>query len=541
MAQFLFGNEITKATKQPDVEENKQVPAITPKTDEDGSLTVVTGNVFGQIIDIDGMIKNDSELITRYRSMADHPALNKAITSIVNEAIINEPEEETVKIDLSKTKFSAGIKSKIEDEFDTILNLLNFEQMGYEIFRRWYVDGRIYYHAMVDFDNQAKGIQELRYIDPRKIRRIKEVQMQPQGRNDATLVKPVNDYYLFNENGFGVNNSALRPAGSNDGTVNRSFKISKDAIVQVTSGLMDETGKTVVSYLHKAVIPLNKLNMLEQAVIIYRLSRAPERRVFTVDVSGMQPAKAEQYLNQLITNAKNKIAYDPTTGQVTDQRKFNTMMEDIWLPNRDGKGTTVDTLPGGENLGRMEDVEYFKNVLYQSLEIPTSRLSNDDVYTLGRATEISREEIAFEKFITRLRSRFSLVILKSLRLQLLLKRIITTDDWDVNANLIGMQYAKDNLFAELKNNEVMMGRLGLMQMIEPYIGRYYSNDTIRRTILRQTEEDMKDEDKLIAKEKNDPQYLQPLSDDMESGGGGGGMLGAPEQQLALPAPQSQQR
>jgi hypothetical protein len=546
----LFGYPITKATKLPDLEEDKKLQAFTPRQDDDGSLTVVAGNMFGQIVDVEGMIKSDSELISRYRSMSDHPAINSAVTSIVNEAIINEPEDETVKIDLSKTKFAKSVRIKVEEEFDNILNLLNFEQNGYEIFRRWYIDGRLYYHAMVDFKKPADGIQEMRYVDPRKIRRIKEVQMDPSkgGSNtDTTLVKPSQDYYLFNENGFG-RDAATNIAGGTPSYAKNSFKISKDAIVHVTSGLMEETGKSVVSYLHKAVVPLNQLNMLEQAVVIYRLSRAPERRVFTVDVTGMQPAKAEQYMAQLITNAKNKVSYDPTTGQVSDQRKFQTMFEDFWLPNRDGKGTKVDTLPGGQNLGQMEDVEYFQKKLYQSLEVPVSRLMSDDVYTLGRATEISREEIAFEKFITRLRSRFSLLLLKTLRLQLLLKRVITVEDWDNNVNLIGFQYAKDNLFAELKDNEVMMGRLNVMMTIAPYVGRYYSDTWVRRNIAKQTDEDIKDMDKEIKDDKNNPQYLEALGDDMQPGMGAlppGGDDGQDQQggppQKSLAAPQQQDR
>lgn len=516
----LFGLEVSKQTKLPEFEENKKLESFTPRVDDDGSLNVVAGSIFGQLIDIEGTIKNDSELITRYRNMADHPAVNSAVTAIVNEAIINEPEEETVKIDLANTKFGAGVKSKIEEEFDNILTLLNFEQNGYEIFRRWYIDGRLYYHAIIDNNKPADGVQEFRYVDPRKIRRIKEVALTPKNGTNVQLVKPVKDYYLFNEAGFTKDNQSQMQGTAGMGI--DSIKIAKDAIVHVTSGLMDANGKSVVSYLHKAIVPLNKLNMLEQAVIIYRLSRAAERRVFSVDVSGMQPSKAEDYMSRLITNMKNKTVYDPTTGTVSDQRKFATMFEDIWLPNRDGKGTKVETLPGGENLGKMEDVEFFQQRLYQSLEVPISRLTNDDVYTLGRATEISREEISFEKFITRLRSRFSLVLLKCLRLQLLLKRIISPDDWETNMNLIALQYAKDNLFAELKNNEVMMARLGLLQMIEPYIGRYYSNEQIRSEVLKQTDEDIKKIDKQIDKEANDPQYLDPLGDDMTEGGGNGG-------------------
>lgn len=511
MADFL-DFKINKNLESPEDKDDKRLESFAPKEDEDGAITLIQGNVYGQYIDIEGQMKGDSEAITRYRSMAEHPSLNVAITSIVNEAIVIEPEEPTVSLDLKDLKgMSNGTKKKVEEEFDEVLRLFNFEQMGYEMFRRWYIDGRLYYHAVIDNGKKADGIKELRYIDPRKIRKVREVETKPKGSQEANSIKTKREFYLFNENGFGKDKlSSIQGAGTHatGGTV----KIAKDAIIHVTSGLMDASGQQVISYLNKAIRPLNMLTMLEDSVVIYRLSRAPERRVFYVDVSGMQRSKAEQYMNSLITNFKNKVVYDSESGTVRDQRKFATMFEDFWLPRRDGgKGTEVTTLPSGENLGRIEDVEYMQRRLYQALEVPFSRLNPEDVYSLGRATEISREEIAFEKFITRLRSRFSAVLLNTLRLQLLLKNVISVDDWAKMKNDFAIIYAKDNLFAELKQAEMLQSRYGLVNMISPYIGRYNSDTWVRRTILKQTEEEMREMDKEIKEDKNNPQYaIEPM-------------------------------
>ena len=531
----IFGWVIGKKVTSPAEEPEKQLASFVPPTNEDGLVTVASGGGF-QYIDLDGIVKNDSELITRYRTMAQHPSLNVAITSIVNEAIVNEPEQETVSIELKRLKsIPDATKRKIETEFANILALYNFEENAYNMFKRWYVDGRIYYHAMVDPKNIAAGIQEFRYIDPRKIRKIKEVKVKPraQGTVAGEEIIPNSEFYIFNENGFGRDNASTMQTPGQRST-EQYLKISKDSIIHVTSGEMDVQEKTVISYLHKAIRPLNMLTMLEDAVVIYRLSRAPERRVFYVDVSGLPKAKAEQHMSALMTNMKNKVVYDSETGSVRDTRKFSTMMEDIWLPRRGEKGTQVDTLPGGENLGKIEDVEYFQKRMYQALEIPTSRLNAEDVYTLGRATEISREEIAFEKFVTRLRTRFSLVLLNALRLQLILKNIIKPEDWDEIKNKIALVYAKDNLFAELKDNEVQQGRLNLLMEWTPYVGRYISNTSIRSQVLKQTEEEIKAEDKLIESEKSMQQYIEPLEGDDGGMGGGFGdqqQGGQPNQQM----------
>lgn len=506
--RLAFG--IKKLTEKTPEAAKQALESFTTPVNEDGLVTVSQGNSYNQYVDLDGIIKNDSELISRYRVMSDHPTLNTAITYIVNEAIVNEPESPTVTIELKNVKaIPDATKRKVEEEFDNILALYNFEANGYEMFKRWYIDGRLYYHAIVDANNQKAGIKELRYIDPRKIRKIQEVNIKPKLNTGEEVITPSKEFFIFNENGFGTENASnlQRPAMQSP---SQYVKISKDTIIHVTSGQMDASGKTVTSYLHKAIRPLNLVTMLEDAVVIYRLSRAPERRVFYVDVQGMPKAKAEQHFNALITNMKNKVVYDSETGTVRDSRKFATMFEDIWLPRRNGVGTAVDTLPGGENLGKIEDVEYFQNILYKSLEIPVSRLSQE-TYSLGRATEISRDEISFEKFVTRLRSRFSLVLLNTLRLQLILKNIISIEDWDEIKNRISIIYTKDNLFAELKENEVEMGRLNLLMQYQSYVGTYVSHDTLRRKVLRQTDQNIAEEDKLIKQEQSNPQYMPPVA------------------------------
>lgn len=526
----IFGYEITRKVGAATDEEVK-APSFTPKAEDDGAMTVIQGSHAGSVVDIDGTIASDSELITRYRAMSDHPALDVAITSIVNEAIINEPENDTVQLDLEKIEtLPNATKEKIEKEFKNILRLFNFDMNGYEIFRRWYVDGRLYYHAMIDPADIAGGVKEFRYIDPRKIRLVRQIKTAPAQNNSRTIqgtqanaVRSVEEYYVFSEKGFAKEDlSAVQNAGAAQGML----KISKDAIIHITSGQMDARGKSVVSYLHKAIRPLNQLTMQEDSMVIYRLARAPERRVFYVDVSGMPRAKGEQYLRQTMQNFKNKVVYDSTTGEVKDSRKFATMFEDFWLARRDGgKGTEITTLPGGQNLGDIEDIVYMQKRLYQALNVPVSRVEPEAMYSLGRATEISRDEIGFEKFITRLRARFSILILNALRLQLLLKRIISQEDWDDIKNDISFKYAKDNLFAELKDTEMWNGRLMVATQFEPYIGRYFSNEWVRRNIFKQSEEQMDEEDKRIIGEEGMNQYEPKMLD----GGPGGGPQGGPGQ------------
>lgn len=513
----LFGYDSNKeptatSAMDPSKPEQKNISFVTDVND-DGAVVVSGGGAYGMYVDVDGIIRNDSDRITQYRTMSDHPALDIAVTSIVNEAIINEPEVDTVAIDLSDCpSLPKATKKKVEAEFKNILNLLNFDLNGYEIFRRWYIDGRLFYHAIIDPKNVNGGIIELRYIDPRKIRKVREVETIPLAANAAQgagqMVKTKAEYYVFNERGFTREDLSSIP---NSGSAAGSLKISKDAIIHITSGQMDAAGKSVVSYLHKAIRPLNQLTMLQDSMVIYRLARAPERRIFSVDVSGMPKAKAEQYLKSVMNNFKTKITYDSATGEVRDDRKFMSMFEDFWFARRDGgKGTEVDTLPGGENLGEIDDILYMQRQLYQSLNIPVSRIESESTYTLGRATEISREEVGFEKFVTRLRARFSIVFLNALRVQLLLKNIINPDDWEAIKNTISFIYSKDNLFAEMKMNEVMTGRLTTLQLMEPYIGRFFSNEQVRREVLHQTEEMMDEIDEQIEKEKSIAQYAPPM-------------------------------
>jgi hypothetical protein len=513
----LFGFQISKAVKDTSDEEKPNQVSFIPKED-DGATVVSSAGAYGQYVDLDGSIQTDSELITRYRTMAEHPSLATAITSIVNEAIINEPEDDTVAIDLDKVEtIPDGTKEKIEDEFKNILRLYNFDLEGYEIFKRWYVDGRLFYHAIIDSNNTKDGIKELRYIDPRKIRKVREVVKKPMtgrvggnaGPEAGDQVQQQREFYIFNDKGFTREDlSAIQQGG---GVSTGLLKISKDAIVHITSGQMDSRGKSVVSFLHKAIRPLNVLTMIEDSSVIYRISRAPEKRIFYIDTSGMSRAKGEQYMKQTITNFKNKIVFDSATGQVKDQRKFSTMFEDFYLARRDGgKGTEITTLPPGQNLDQIEDIVYFQKRLYQALEVPTSRLDPEQMFTLGRVGEITRDEVAFEKFITRLRARFSTILLNTLRLQLLLKNIITGDDWEKMKNDIAFVYAKDSVWAELKDNEVMNGRIAVAMGMVPFIGRYFSEEYVRKNVFKQTEEMQKEEDKKIQGEKGMEQYAQPI-------------------------------
>jgi hypothetical protein len=515
--QFL-GFNISRASKDEEGQLPPSVPAFTPEQDDDGAQIVSGSGAYGQFIDMGGNVQVDSELITRYRTMSAHPSLDIAVSAIVNEAIVNEPEEPTVVIDLTAVDdLGEPIKQKITQEFNNILAMLNFELMGYEIFRRWYVDGRLFYHAMIDTKKPKEGIVELRYIDPRKIKKVREIKTVPM--RGKTLVpgapmdqtETVSEFYLFSEKGFGKEDLSPAPLS---GKSSSAYKIAKDSIIQVTSGQMDPSGRSVISYLHKAIRPLNMVTMLEDSMVINRVVRGPERRIFYVDVSGMQKSKGEQYMKSVMNSFKNKVVYDSTTGEIRDNRKFMTMFEDFWLPRRDGgKSTEVVPLPGAQNMDQIADVEFAQQKLYQALGIPLSRFSSDAAFSLGRAGEISREEVAFEKFVTRLRSRFSTLFLAALRLQLILKGIMTEDDWEKIKNKITFAYAKDNVFAELKQNEVMMGRANLLMTLQPFIGRFYSNEYIRAHICKQTEEEIREIDAQIAKEVTVPQYQMPEEQD----------------------------
>ena len=420
------------------------------------------------------------------------PELETAIDEIVNEAIVNDDKSKGVEIDTDDLKQPESIKKKIRDEFDFVLKLLDFSNMGHDLFRRWYIDGRLFYHVIIDEKRPNLGIQELRYIDPRRIRKIREIQKTKDPKTGMDIIKKQNEYYLYNERG-------VIGAHSNMGT-----KIAVDSIINVNSGLMDSKRAMVLSYLHKAIKPLNQLRMVEDATVIYRLSRAPERRVFYVDVGNMPTIKAEQYLKDIMVKYRNKLVYDSNTGEIKDDRKHLSMLEDFWLARREGsRGTEITTLPGAMNLGELEDVKYFEKKLYKSLSVPISRLEQQQGFTLGRSTEISRDELKFSKFVNRLRNKYATLFDDILRVQLILKRICTEEEWKEFREDIWYDFKKDNNFDELKEAELLTNRLTLLQIVDPYVGRYYSKEWVRKNVLMQTDDDIKEIDEQIANEQSD--------------------------------------
>ena len=501
----LFGFEIKRYDDTP--QQKDKTPSFVPELKDDGAVVVAAGGAYGTYIDLEGTVKSESELVNKYRQMSMHPEVDSAIDDIVNEAIVVEPDDDTVSIMLDDINVSDSIKKTITQEFKTILDLLNFNNQCYDIFRRWYVDGRLYYHLVIDITNPKLGIQELRYIDPRKIRKIKEVKKKKDQKTGAPITTTEAEYFLFSERYFTDKTAA---ASSNPAA---GVRIAKDSVVQVTSGLMDVSNSLVLSYLHKAIKPLNQLRTLEDATVIYRVSRAPERRIFYIDVGNLPKMKAEQYLRDMMVRHKNRVIYDASTGEIRDDRKFMTMLEDYWLPRREGgKGTEITTLPGGNLVGELADVEYFQQKLYESLNVPVSRLKTDTAFNLGRSTEISRDEVKFSKFIDRVRLKFTQLFLKCLERQLILKGIITAEDWDDFKLRIKFNFAKDNYFAELKESEILTERLNNLNLIAPYAGKYYSNVWIRKHVLRQDDEDIESIDKEIQNEADDPQYNPPEPD-----------------------------
>lgn len=515
----LFGWTLSKKKKgQPEKPQEAPLehaaPSFAPPVNDDGALMVqATGGSWGTFIDLDGNAKTEAELISRYRNMALHPEVDAAVEEITNEAIVAEEENEIVELALDEVEgLPATVKNALDEEFDDILELLEFKTHAFEVFRRWYVDGRLYYHAIVNPEKLADGIQELRYIDPRKIRKVREIRQTPMttpgGLNSVNIIQVTKEYYIFNEQGFGEKGAATAslPQGQLTGV-----QISKDAIVLCTSGQTDPTGKMVVGYLHKAIKPLNMLRAEEDAVVIYRLTRAPERRVFYIDVGNLPKMKAEQYLRDMMTKHKNKLVYDSTTGEIRDDRKYMTTYEDYWLPRREGtQGTQIDTLPGGENLGQMEDVLYFLKKLYRSLNVPVGRLDPEGgIYTgLGpKTTEVTRDEVKFSRFIDRLRIKFSELFLEILGKQLVLRKVMDADEWEQLKPKLKFKWARDNYFAEMKEMQVNENRLATMGLAMPYIGRFFSNDWARKVILKQSDEEIEEQDALIQEEAMDPQFM----------------------------------
>ena len=495
----LFGFLINKGK-----EDRGQSP-IPPNSDD--SVATVAGGYFGTYVDVEGVSKNEYELIKRYRDMSLHPEVDTAIDEIVNEFVVGDANDSPVEIELSNLDIGAGVKKKIRDEFDRVKKMINFDKNAHQIIRNWYVDGRTYYHKVVDLDNPKKGILELRYIDPLKIRKVRQKISNPTAAANPNLVRGTAleydwgdyvDYYIYNPKG--VSGSMSLPHNSaSDFSTNNGIKIASDSIATCNSGVMDLNKKYQLSFLHKAIKSLNQLRMIEDSLVIYRLSRAPERRIFYIDVGNLPKVKAEQYLRDVMARYRNKLVYDASTGEIRDDKKHMSMLEDFWLPRREGgRGTEISTLPGGQNLGELKDVEYFRKKLYNSLNLPPSRLTDDNkAFNLGKTTEILRDELKFSKFIGRLRKRFSNLFHDILKTQLILKGIITPDDWDEMEEHIQYDFLFDNHFNELKEQEMMMQRITLATQMDPFVGKYFSTEYIRRKILMQTEQEYKEIDKQM--------------------------------------------
>ena len=504
----LFGFKIQD---DGDDRSKKSIVSPVPENQEDSSDFYVSSGFYGQYVDIEGVYKSEADLIKRYREMALHPEVDGAIEDIINEAIVSDQNDSPVQIDLSNTPASDRLKSLIRDEFRYIKEILDFDKRCHEILRNWYVDGRIYYHKVIDLEKPQEGIKEVRYIDPMKIKLVRKIKkdskqvlnpsfaISGQGNGIGSLTTPeVEEFYEYNPHSKGNNlNTSQFKTG-----MGGAARISKDAITYVHSGLVDRNKQCVLSYLHKAIKALNQLRMIEDSLVIYRLSRAPERRIFYIDVGNLPKIKAEQYLRDVMTRYRNKLVYDANTGEIRDDKKMMSMLEDFWLPRREGgRGTEITTLPGGQNLGELSDVQYFQKKLFRALGVPESRLGGEGGFNLGRSSEILRDEIKFTKFVGRMRKRFSQLFMDMLKTQLILKNIVTPEDWKVLSDHIQFDFVYDNHFAELKEAELIQNRLGVLAAAEPYVGKYYSVDYIRRNILKQTDSEIIEIDERIVVEQ----------------------------------------
>ena len=503
----LFGYSLERAKKGQSVG-----PSFVSKESDDAATPVAGGGYFGTAIDLDGTFKDENDLIRRYRSMSIHPECDRAIDDVVNEAIAGDIDDTPVDVELSNLKVSSGIKKKIRDEFMNVLRLLDFDKKAYDIFRRWYIDGKLYYHKLIDPKNPRRGITELRYVDPRKIRKVVEMERNKDKQQldprtlESQLSPRTAEYYVYN------------PKGLRAGMETSGLKIAPDAIAFCHSGLKDMNKNVVMSHLHKAIKALNQLRMIEDSLVIYRLSRAPERRIFYIDVGNLPKQKAEQYLREVMSRYRNKLVYNADTGEIRDDRKFMSMLEDFWLPRREGgRGTEITTLPGGQNLGELEDVKYFQRKLYRALNVPESRLESESSFNLGRAAEITRDEVKFQKFVTRLRKKFSELLHDCLKTQLILKGIISLEEWDDMSEHIQYDFIADNYFSELKEKEMLTERLNLVTAMDPFAGRYFSLEYIRRQVLRHTDAEMKEIDKQMQKEIDDGKLPDPASIDPATG------------------------
>ena len=496
MAVKLFGFTLGKKDIV-QVEKPEQASfALPTETIDDGAVTITQNAHYGTYVDLEGSVRNEMELITRYREMANHPECDMAIDEIVNEAITHDTDGKVMDINLDNLKQPEAIKKKIIEEFNNIQKMLNFSNLADDLFKRWYIDGRIYYHVVVNDKDPKKGIQELRYIDPRKIRKVREISKDRDPKTGAQVIRSMAEYYVYNDRGTTTQTFTS--------SVNQGLRIAPEAVINVNSGLMDAKNTFVISYLHKAIKALNQLRMIEDAVVIYRLSRAPERRIFYIDVGNLPKGKAEQYMKSIMTQYRNKLVYDANTGELRDERKHLSMLEDFWLPRREGgKGTEITTLPAGQNLGQMEDVQYFQKKLLQSLNVPISRLDPQvgaGIMGVGKTTEVTRDEVKFSKFINRLRNKFSRIFDDALRIQLSLKGICTVEEWEDFKESIYYDYKKDNNFAEMREAEVLRERVLTATQLDPFIGRYYSSKWIKKNVLRMTEEEIIEMEKEIEEE-----------------------------------------
>ena len=495
----LFGFEITRKTETKKGLEKISAPSFVPPVEDDGTPVIqqqagyVSGAAYGAYVDMEGGIKNEVDLIRRYREISLIPECDSAIEDIVNECITSDVQDKIVSLDLSRLKLSSGIKKKIQEEFDHILFLMKFPQNSHELFRKWYVDGRIYFHKVVDKNRPQQGIVDLRNIDPLKIKKVRNVEKEKDSKTQIEKIKKVEEFFMFNDKGF-------NKTGTSDGT---TMRIAPEAVTYTTSGLLDYSKNVVIGYLHKALKTANQLSMMEDALVIYRITRAPERRIYYIDVGNLPKAKAEQYLSDVMNKYRNKLVYNAQTGEIKDDRKHMSMMEDYWLPRREGgRGTEITTLPGGQNLSEIEDVEYFKKKLYKSLSVPISRMESDAGFSLGRASEIQRDELKFNKFTNRLQMKFARVFTDILRTQLVLKNIVSADEFDGSMkDHIAYNFASDNHFTELKDSEIMRERVDTLQQMSELVGKYVSIEYARRHILMQTDEDIEMMDKQIAAEK----------------------------------------
>ena len=523
----LFGFSIDDSDNKPD-----SVVSPVPRSNEDGVDYFVQSGFYGQYVDIEGVYRTEYDLIKRYREMALHPECDGAIEDVVNEGIVSDLYDSPVEIELTNVNATDKLKDRIREEFTHIKEMMDFDKKSHEIFKNWYVDGRLYYIKVIDTKNPQDGIQEIRYVDPMKMKFVRQekktnnkgnLPLDPLANNKKDIAYPeIDEYYIYSPKPNYPTSMYSTAAGAGG---KGQIKIAKDSVCHVTSGLFDRNKGTCLSYLHKAIKALNQLRMIEDSLVIYRLSRAPERRIFYIDVGNLPKVKAEQYLKEVMSRYRNKLVYDANTGEVRDDRKFMSMMEDFWLPRREGgRGTEITTLPGGQNLGELTDIEYFQKKLYRALGVPESRIASDGGFNLGRSSEILRDELKFAKFVGRLRKRFSNLFNNLLKTQLILKNIITPEDWDSLSDHIQYDFLYDNQFAELKESELLNERLGTLATIEPYIGKYFSNHYVRTKVLRQTDQEIEELDEQIEQEIKDgtipdPNAIDPITGQPLEGGG----------------------